>query len=129
MEVAWVSGRREAALAIVEQARFWRSLELNPNQSPFYSHAYERFARAELLYELGRYDEALRWYRTIADWLVCAGGPAHLRLAEIHERRGERVEAIRHYVRFIEWGEDCGAELRPLVDDVRERLTRLGAGK
>ncbi|MEE8278027.1 MAG: hypothetical protein V3R89_04835, partial [Thermoanaerobaculia bacterium] len=125
MEVAWVEGHLEKALATLEEANFWRFVEFDPDDSPFFSHAYERLARAELLYELGRYDEALRWYEAMADKLVYAGAPSHLRLAEIYERRGERQKAAQHYERFVELWQDCDPELRPLVEDVKTRLAQL----
>jgi tetratricopeptide (TPR) repeat protein len=81
------------------------------------------------LRDLGRDDEALRWYATqgqstIPDLIYLA--PAHLRQAEIHERRGDRAEAIADYRRFVELWSECDPELRPLVDDARRHLARLG---
>jgi len=127
-EVAWRRGRPQEALATLEGARFWTKwpgLEAeNSNDSPFYSHMHERFARAELLYELGREEEAIPWYRVyVYDLLYTA--PAHLRLAQIYERRGERAKAAEHYRQFVELWNDCDPELRPLVDDARQRLARL----
>jgi DNA-binding SARP family transcriptional activator len=61
-----------------------------------YTYAEDRFLRAELLRELHRDDEALRWYETFPD----AGGydlpylaPALLRRAEIVARRGDAAGA------------------------------------
>ena len=52
--------------------------------------------------------------------------PAHLRLAEIYERRGERQKAIEHYSQFIELWKNCDPELQPMVQQARSALVRLG---
>jgi serine/threonine-protein kinase len=127
-EVAWTRGRPQEALATLENARFWRTWPAfeveNSDDSPFYGHMHERFARAELLYELGREEEAIPWYRVFAyDLLYTA--PAHLRLAQIYERRGERPKAIEHFSRFVELWKDCDPALQPMVQQARDALTRL----
>jgi len=123
-ELARASGQPDEALALLE------SVPINASISTVIgSRAYERFLRAELLQELGRDEEALRWYATqgqsfIPDMTYLA--PAHFRQAQIYERRGDRARAAAHYRRFVElWGE-CDRDLRPVVDDVRQRLERLG---
>jgi len=90
--------------------------------SPFYYEEYDQFIRAELLYTLGRDGEALQAYRGIADHLFHSGAPAHLRLAEIYERQGERQKAREHYARFAELWKDADPELQPLVEDARRRM-------
>jgi tetratricopeptide (TPR) repeat protein len=107
----------------LDSVRFWtrEDLELT-GSSPFYSHEYEQFARAELLYETTRYEEALRSYRRIADELFHSGAPAHLRMAQIYERQGKQQKAAEHYANFIELWKDCDPELRPLVDQARRRM-------
>ena len=127
-EVAWRRGRPQEALATLENARFWttwRGSEAeNADESPFYGHMHERFARAELLYELGRLEEAIPWYRVFAyDLLYTA--PAHLRLAQIYERRGERQKATEHYSRFVELWKECDPELQPMVRQAQQALARL----
>lgn len=70
--------------------------------SPFYSGAYERYMRAELLRETGRYDEALAWYRTLGEsspFELIYVAPAHLRRAAIHERLGQKNEAAEQLTR------------------------------
>lgn len=122
-EVSRARGRPNEALATLDSVRFWtrEDLELTAN-SPFYTHEYEQFVRAELLYELGRYDEALRSYRGIADGLFHSGAPAHLRMAQIYERRGQREKAAGHYARFVELWKDCDPEFRPLLEEARRRM-------
>ena len=123
-ELARVSGQPDDALALLE------SMPITANISTVMgSRAYERFLRAELLHELGRDDEALRWYATqgqsfIPDMTYLA--PAHLRQAQIFEHKGDRARAAAHYRRFVElWG-DCDPDLRPIVDAARQHLARLG---
>lgn len=86
----------------------------------------ERFARAELLLELGRFDEALEVYGSFEsqyDLLYMA--PSHLRRAEIHERLGNRERAIFHYSRFVDMWSDADPELQPIVQAARAELARL----
>jgi tetratricopeptide (TPR) repeat protein len=107
----------------LDSVSFWTREDLEfSGSSPFYSHEYEQFARAELRYETGRYEEALRSFRGIADELFHSGAPAHLRMAQIYERQGKREKAKEHYGRFIELWKDCDPELRPLVDQARRRM-------
>jgi tetratricopeptide (TPR) repeat protein len=92
--------------------------------SPFSDHEYEQFTRAELLYGLGRYTEALQAYRTLADDLFHSGAPAHRRMAEIYQRRGDRQNAAAHYARFAELWKDCDPEFRALVEEAKLRGPR-----
>ena len=97
----------------------WREITGN---SPFYFQEYQQFVRAELLNTLGRDAEALQAYRGIADYLFHSGGPAHLRLAQIYERRREPQKAAAHYAKFAELWKDCDPEFRPLVEEARRRM-------
>ena len=113
VEVARARGRADQALAILDSAGFWAPAareELkgtDAGSSPFYYQEYEQFIRADL---------------AIADHLFHSGAPAHLRLAEIYERRGERQKAREHYARFAERWKDSDPELRPLVEEARRRM-------
>jgi tetratricopeptide (TPR) repeat protein len=126
-EVAWMGGRPEEALALLDQARYWTtdSRMHDKGDSPFFIQLHERFARAELLYELGRHEDALPWYRALSyrDYLYTA--PAHLRLAQIYERRGVWVKAFEHYSRFLELWRDSDPALQPLVQQARQAMARL----
>lgn len=125
-EVAWKRGQQLEALRVLESARFWTDasgLE-ESGDSPFYSHLNERFARAELLYELGRSEEAVPWYRALTyDLLYTA--PAHLRLAQIYERRGEGQKAIDHYSRLVDLWQESDPELQPMLVQAHQALARL----
>jgi tetratricopeptide (TPR) repeat protein len=125
-EMAWLSGRRDEALRILESAGFWRNdsgLE-EKGDSPFTTHLHERFARAELLYELGREEEALRWFDPLSgDFLYPA--LAELREGQIYQHRQDRLQAKAHYSRFVELWSDCDPDLRPRVREAQEALAAL----
>jgi tetratricopeptide (TPR) repeat protein len=125
-ELAWIRGRQQEALTLLEGARFWSNssgLE-GSGDSPFTTHFHERFARPELLYQLGREDEALPWYRSLAYDLLYTG-PAELRLGQIYEHKGDRRRAIEHYARFLELWRNSDPALQPLVQQARDALARL----
>jgi DNA-binding SARP family transcriptional activator/TolB-like protein len=127
-EVAWAGGRRKEALRLLDQARYWTgdSRRHENGDSPFFIQLHERFARAELLYELGRPGDALPWYRALSyDGAFLYTAPAHFRLAQIYEGRGDRRDAIAHYSRFLELWRDSDPALQPLVQQARHALTRL----
>ncbi|MEO6525909.1 MAG: BTAD domain-containing putative transcriptional regulator [Gemmatimonadaceae bacterium] len=92
------------------------------------SQAYERFQRAELLHELGRDDEAMRWYGTFGEnspYDLVYLAPALFRQAQIYEARGERTLATRYYARFLELWKECDAELRPMTALATARVAAL----
>jgi tetratricopeptide (TPR) repeat protein len=82
-----------------------------------------------MLQRLGRYDEALRWYRSLAqssiyDLIYLA--PSHLRRGEIRDEMGDPDQAAEHYRRFIELWKGCDPELQPMVAEARARLAMNG---
>jgi tetratricopeptide (TPR) repeat protein len=69
-----------------------------------YPFAHERWLRAELLHELGRDQEALRWYGTFPDrgaYDLIYLAPSHLRRAQIYEKAGNKTLARKHYERTL----------------------------
>jgi serine/threonine-protein kinase len=124
--VAWRGGRAEAALATLEQAGFWTTHpEVDfSGDSPFFSHLHERFARAELLYKVGRTDEALRWYRSLTYDLLY-NAPSHYRLAQICQARGDKAAAIQHYRQFLDTWREPDPMLRPKLQQAELELARL----
>ena len=75
----------------------------NPLESPFVSEAYERFTRAELLYELNRYPEARGWYDHLVESSVFEFvylPLATFRRAEILDRQGDSKGAEAGYKAF-----------------------------
>lgn len=64
--LAWrLEGRPGDALAALERLKtdVWFQYAVG---SPFFAGTYQRFLRAELLEQVGRVDEAIRWWETIA---------------------------------------------------------------
>jgi DNA-binding SARP family transcriptional activator/tetratricopeptide (TPR) repeat protein len=96
--------------------------------SGFVSQAYERYQRAELLHDLGRDDEALRWYGTFGEnspYDLVYLAPSLYRQAEIYDARGQKKEAIERYKRFVELWKDCDPQLRSLTTNATFRIGRL----
>jgi DNA-binding SARP family transcriptional activator/tetratricopeptide (TPR) repeat protein len=83
---------------------------------PYPDFALQRFLRAELLRELGRDEEALAWYPYHGWSIGLFGGLyiplSHLRVAEIHDRRGGTEAAIHHFTPFTLLWRDADPELR-----------------
>lgn len=118
-------GDPAAALEALEERR----LRLVDDEiwSPILAQPGERWLRAELLLETGRVEEALDWYRSVDEFFpgFRTRAPAVLRMAQVHERLGDRAAAAREYRRFVRhWGE-ADPELRSHVHLARERLAAL----
>jgi tetratricopeptide (TPR) repeat protein len=124
-EVARFSGRLEEALGLLEPLLGPSEVDSAASNSPFFAHEYQVLASADLLYLLGRHDEALIRYRALAANLFHSGAPAHLRMAQIYDRKGDRQKAAEHYARFLELWKDCDPELRPVVEEASRRLAAL----
>jgi hypothetical protein len=86
--------------------------------SPFLSLAYERFLRAELLYEAGRHAEALGWYGSIAErspFELAYAAPAQLRRAEIFALQGDpEAKRAAHQQAVSRWAK-ADPDLQPLL--------------
>lgn len=117
-QVARASGRGDEALRLIEgsQPEVWYQLAIT---SPFYSCAFERFLRADLLREAGRLDEALAWYATLGQsspYELIYVAPAHMRQAQIHEVLGNRQRAADHARRAAALWAGCDPELAGAVE-------------
>jgi len=127
--IAARSGDVPEALARFDAARLRVSEGLLESQIG--SQAYERWARADLLFRTGRLSEALPWFATLAetsiDGLIYLA-PAESRQAEISERLGDRAGAIAHYRRFLELWREADPEFAPWVTYARSRLQALERG-
>jgi len=52
-------------------------------------------------------------------------GPAHKRLGELYEARGDSKRAAQHYATFVELWKGADADLQPRVAEARTRLERV----
>lgn len=100
--VHYQAGRLEQALAELEAPHYdaWYGQTM---VSPLFARVAERFLRAEILFDLERYDEAEDWYTTIGE--ICPSGlpyrtVALLRLASIAEERGDAAIAADYQSQF-----------------------------
>jgi tetratricopeptide (TPR) repeat protein len=125
-----VSGDAARALECLERTRMESRCTYIVMQSPFHSYTAERWLRADLLGQLERYEEALRWYESIAqasvyDLIYLA--PSHLERGRICERLGDRLRASSHYRRVVALWSGCDPVIRPAVGEAAARLERMGA--
>jgi serine/threonine-protein kinase len=122
-----VSGRAAAALSALEQGARATPF-VSAWTSSIVAQGYERYVRAELLHELGRDDEALRWYGTFGEnspYDLVYLAPSLLRQAQILDARGDHAQAALRYRRFVALWRDCDPALRPMVDSARARLVAM----
>ena len=86
---------------------------------------------AELLYEAGRFEEALPIHLSFLSGYDTDGlyviGPAYLRRAQIYEALGDEEKAVDFYKRFIDLWRDADPEFQPLVIEARASLDALYA--
>ncbi len=122
--IAQLDGRNDEALT---------ELDLLSNQrgggkvraSSLYSMVQQHFLQAEVLNAVGRYEEAIRLYTAVADASIPLVPAAHLRIGEIHEQRGDIDQAVERYSEFVDLWSGADPEYQPLVEDVRNRISRL----
>ncbi|KPK01641.1 MAG: hypothetical protein AMS20_13205 [Gemmatimonas sp. SG8_28] len=124
---ALADGDAERAAALLDALRLQTWHQLNV-ASPFYSLGRERFLRARAYQQVGRLDDAERWYdsftnTSVHDLVYLA--PSHFYRGEIAEARGALEEAVAHYQRVLELWSDADAALQPLVEEARARIAHL----
>ena len=127
-DVALRRGHPADALKLLEPVRGEVPPELLA--LPFFSEEGSRYLRAEALYQLGRDEEALRWFTHAFEGTpneLAYLAPTHLRRAELYERLGERKQAVEHYSRFVQLWKGCDPELQPSVERAKARLASLVA--
>ena len=93
--------------------------------SNIYDMVLLHFLRAEVLNEMGRHEEAMQLYTAAADASLPLVPASHLRIGEIHEERGEIDQAVERYSEFVDLWSGADPEYQPLVEDVRNRISRL----
>ncbi len=115
-EIAWIADQPERVIALLTNAA-------DPNSN-------QRFLLARALEKVGRSEEAIQWYRSYPDLSLNAPNQlgwraaSLLRLADLHDRRGEGAlaQAARH--EFVTLWEHADPELQPIVTAARARLNR-----
>jgi hypothetical protein len=90
-------------------------------------HAVEALAALEDVH--GRDEEALRWleagFQGTPNELVYLA-PAHLLRGEIHDRPGDKKQAVEQYSRFVRLWRDCDPAQGTIVAGAKAQLGRLG---
>ncbi len=81
----------------------------------------------ELLFRLGRYDEALRYFENPSEFNSEVWPFYMLRRAQIHDRKGDTKQAAALYAQFLAYWKDPDPELRLLIDQARTALIALQA--
>jgi tRNA A-37 threonylcarbamoyl transferase component Bud32/tetratricopeptide (TPR) repeat protein len=128
-QVAWQRGDVPKALEEIQRIEI-KSPSSYRVWSPFYKESHERYLRAELLHQAGRHEEALGWtgsFGHIIGFEFAYLAPIHLRTGQYFEKVGQTEQAAEHYAIFIKYWQDCDEELRPLVNEAREKLGILTA--
>lgn len=130
LEGVWAlrTGRPEAALAHLNAATLHRPFP-EREAHPLHSQTHLRILRAEALADLGRWDEALRWYDATHDGYFHWGTPA---LAQTTVRRGDlythlgRVCDARSAYRYALhlWG-NAEASFSPTIERIQDRLREI----
>lgn len=117
--VHYEAGRLEEALGELEAARnyAWYGQTM---ASPLFARVAERYLRAQVLFELGRDEEAKRWFSTLGE-ISPSDLPyrsvAQLRLSEIAEREGDREAAADYRATFETLWSDADPEMLARVSE------------
>ncbi|UCD24738.1 MAG: protein kinase [Gemmatimonadota bacterium] len=119
--IALAEDRPEEALAAF--SRFDDGNSCATCAYPWLARAYDRLGQEDsvrVMYErFVNLPSADLWY----DGGHLAQG--YVRLAEIHEARGEDEKAIEYYSQFLRLWENADPEFQPWIDDARAAITRL----
>ncbi|MEJ2502792.1 MAG: hypothetical protein P8177_05650 [Gemmatimonadota bacterium] len=117
-------GRPAEALRILEGATFWDRSPWDERFSAVFAFEGPVLLRAEALFALGRYREALSWYASHPLGRSTHGYGLYRR-AEILEALDQPDRAAEHYARFLDVWQDADADLQDLSTDARRRLEAL----
>jgi len=128
-ELDHLAGDSEGALERLKMAYSGMAYRLR-QPSMLLSLARERWLMAEILYQLGRVDEAVRWFEPywgrVGESVFVA--PSYYRRGLLREATGDITGARADYRRFVEIWSDADAELQGWVDDAAARLAALPGG-
>jgi hypothetical protein len=91
---------------------------------------YERWLTADVLVALDRGEDALHWLAGMGmEGERSYMGIRHFRMAEIYEKLRNREKAAYHYGRFATYWKEADDELQPRVEEARQRIEALRAGR
>ncbi len=122
------AGVYDKALEATEDARLKVAFR-DAQRSPLFGQEANRFIQAEALRALGRWDDAIRVYRSTSALEESGGipylGPQYLGVADAYEQMGNAEKAIEFYTRLLRLWKDCDPELVPIRDEAKRNLDRL----
>jgi tetratricopeptide (TPR) repeat protein len=144
--MAAARGNPEGALALLDSVHIWDALPEfadpvagddrmgQPDLQQFvpWERPFTRFTKANLLLELGRYEEAEGWFATfpqlIAPWdQMLFMGPAFRGRALALDALGQHEEALHFYRRFVMRWKDADPHLQWQVEEARQRIREIEA--
>lgn len=115
-EIAWIADQPERVIALLTNAA-------DPNSN-------QRYLLARALEKVGRSEEAIRWYRSYPDLSLNAANQlgwraaSLLRLADLHDSRGEPALAQVARREFVALWRNADPALQPIVSGARTRLNQ-----
>ena len=115
-------GRPAEALTELEKAGWERTAQLSG------AEASDRYLRAELLHQLGRDEEAVGWYESIAQrasYELVYVAPAERRLATIYRAYGDQAAAREYSQRFVDLWRNADPALQPVVAEAERQVAAL----
>jgi tetratricopeptide (TPR) repeat protein/tRNA A-37 threonylcarbamoyl transferase component Bud32 len=93
---------------------------------PFIAQSYDLTGKSDSA--IAVFEEYLKTadvVRVFRDGYYLAG--THKRLGELYEAKGDRQNALTHYLAFVDLWKNADPELQPRVNEVRRRIVRLQA--
>lgn len=125
-QVHWRAGRHQEALRALDgiTREVWYIGTLS---STFYGQTLERFLRGELLFQLGRLEEAVPWFENIsqiAPYELAYRPLAYDRLGQIYERLGNPADAAPYYDKLANLWREAEPALQERASTARARLAR-----
>ncbi len=130
--------RARVARAHGEPREALRLLEAAERRVPFGLHWHnvilgqkaERQIRAQLLADLGRHEEAYRWFESLRTGMsVQLDAVSHLGAARSLRALGRDEEAVAAYDLFLQATSECETGFAPLVADARREREMIVAGR